>query len=113
MSYEDINEDYQVKCAPKFDYGTENTLSAFDIFKKLLGFDEDVRVPEAMRVIYSFPATVVFWSDGTKTVVRCGENDEYDEEKGIAMAFCEKVLGNKQRAHNFFKHCNEIAETQF
>lgn len=42
------------------------------------------------NVIFNDPATIVFWSDGTKTVVKCCEDDEFDEEKGLAMAVCKK-----------------------
>lgn len=49
------------------------------------------------NVIFNDPATIVFWSDGTKTVVKCCEDDEFDEEKGLAMAVCKKVSGNDSK----------------
>lgn len=55
------------------------------------------------RVIYNGPATIIFWSDKTKTVVKCGENDEVDHEKGLAMAISKKVLGNQGNYFNEFK----------
>ena len=45
------------------------------------------------KVIFNNPATIVFWSDGTKTVVKCDERDEFDPEKGLAMAICKKHFG--------------------
>ena len=33
------------------------------------------------KVIFSNPATIVLWNDGTKTVVKCGENETFDEFK--------------------------------
>lgn len=60
-------------------------------------------VPEIERVIFNEPATIVFWNDGTKTVVKCMEGELFDEEKGIAMAFMKKLYGkgymNKIRRH--------------
>lgn len=55
-------------------------------------------------VIFNPPATIVFWTDNTKTVVKAdGEN--YDPEKGIAMAISKKMLGdNKYEYYNVFKH---------
>ena len=47
------------------------------------------------HVIINPPAIIVFWKDGTKTVVTCKEDDQFDEEKGLAMAITKKVLGNK------------------
>lgn len=62
-----------------------------------------VLVPEIKRVIFNGPATIVFWSDNTKTVVKCMEGELFDEEKGIAMAFMKKLYGkgymNKIRRH--------------
>lgn len=53
-------------------------------------------------VIFNPPATIVLWEDGTKTVVKCGENDSYDPEKGLAMCISKKVLGNKSNYYNTF-----------
>ena len=55
------------------------------------------------NVIFNPPATIVFWADNTKTVVKCGEHDEYDPEKGLAMAFTKKVLGNHGNYYNIFR----------
>lgn len=54
------------------------------------------------KVIFNAPATIVFWDDGTKTVVKC-ENEEYDPEKGLAMAIAKKTLGNQGNYYNQFK----------
>lgn len=51
-------------------------------------------VPEIERVIFNGPATIVFWSDNTKTIVKCMEGEFFDEEKGIAMAFMKKMYGS-------------------
>ena len=60
-------------------------------------------VPEIKKVIFKDPATIMLWSDGTKTVVKCGENDVYDPKKGLAMAIAKKALGNKGNYYNEFK----------
>ena len=56
--------------------------------------DEDM-MPRIKKVIFNDPATIVFWKDGTKTVVKCGDGDIFDPEKGLAMAIAKKALGNK------------------
>lgn len=53
-------------------------------------------------VIFNDPATIVFWSDGTKTVVKA-ENEPFDREKGLAMAIAKKFLGNKGNYFETFK----------
>lgn len=47
------------------------------------------------KVIFNNPATIVLWNDGTKTVVKCCSCELFDPEKGLAMAFAKKMLGNK------------------
>lgn len=49
------------------------------------------------RIIFNEPATIVFWEDGTKTIVKAMENDEYDPEVGFAMAYCKKIFGSDYR----------------
>lgn len=50
-------------------------------------------------VIFNPPATIVFWEDGTKTVVK-DQGEGYDPEKGLAMAISKKALGNQG---NYYK----------
>lgn len=54
-------------------------------------------------VIFNAPATIVFWSDGTKTVVKSGDYDVYDPEKGLSMAIAKKALGNEGNYYEVFK----------
>lgn len=59
--------------------------------------------PEIKNVIFNDPATIVFWTDGTKTVVKCQEDDVFDPEKGLTMAIAKKVYGNKGHYCNVIK----------
>ena len=54
-------------------------------------------------VIFSDPATVVFWDDNTKTVVKTRGGEKYDKEKGLAMAIIKKIAGNTSNYYNIFK----------
>lgn len=58
---------------------------------------------EIKDVIFNYPATIVLWADGTKTVVKCQADDEFDPEKGLAMAIAKKALGNKGNYCNVIK----------
>lgn len=55
------------------------------------------------KVIFNDPCTIILWSDKTKTIVKCGEDEEYDSEKGMAMAISKKFLGNKGNYYETFK----------
>lgn len=45
------------------------------------------------EIIYHDAATIVYWTDGTKTVVKCNENDEYSEYAGFVAAVAKKMYG--------------------
>lgn len=64
---------------------------------------QDDLTARIVKVIFNDQATIVLWDDGTKTVVKCGENDFYDPEKGLALAISKKALGNKGNYYNTFK----------
>lgn len=67
-------------------------------------FKEPNRViPSIKKVIFNDPATIVFWEDGSKTVVKCQDGDIYDPEKGLAMAISKKALGNQGNYCEVFK----------
>lgn len=62
--------------------------------------------PSIKNVIFNPPATIVFWSDNTKTVVKCDTTlEQYNPEHGLAMAISKKLLGdNKYEYYNTFLH---------
>lgn len=48
------------------------------------------------QVIFNPPATIILWDNGTKTVVKCCEGDEYDAEKGFYAAYLKGMIGDKK-----------------
>ena len=52
------------------------------------------------NVIFSGPCTIVQWTDGDKTIVRC-ENENFDKEKGLAMAIVKKLFGTNESKSNY------------
>lgn len=55
------------------------------------------------KVIFNDPATIVFWRDGTKTVVKVQNGEKYDKMTGLAMAISKKHFGNKGNYYNEFR----------
>jgi hypothetical protein len=55
------------------------------------------------NVIFNDPATIVFWNDGTKTVVKFGKDDTFDPEKGLAMAISKYFFDNAGYFNDVFK----------
>lgn len=85
-----IDEEYEIGCLPVY---TITAYGAKDC--KNLSI-----VPKPARVIFHNPATVIYWEDGTKTVVKCQPGDTYDKEKGVALCYMKKILGNMPREFN-------------
>lgn len=48
------------------------------------------------KVEFNGPATIIFWEDDTKTVVKNYDSSEYDREKGILYAVLKKLATKKE-----------------
>ena len=56
-------------------------------------------IPNIKNVIFNAPATIVFWSDGSKTVVKCMDEDTYSKDVGLAMCFMKKMFEADDRTY--------------
>ena len=83
------------------EYYYNDVVSPRDFINSIYGMSYS-HIPEIKNVIFNNPATIVFWEDGTKTVVKCQDGDEFDPEKGLAMAIVKKAYGNKG------SYCNKM-----
>jgi len=76
-----------------------------DVLKGLPSLNNSTAIKE---VIFHDPATIVYWEDGTKTVVKC-QGEEFDKEKGLLAAIAKKVYGNKGNFNNIIKkYCETV-----
>ena len=91
-----LNSNFEVN---KYCYN--DVIATLDFINSIYGINSS-RIPEIKNVIFNNPATIVFWKDGTKTVVKCQDGDEFDPEKGLAMAIAKKAYGNKG------SYCNKL-----
>lgn len=69
---------------------------------RIMGFDEkdklsDYKLPKIEDVIFSEPATIIKWADGTKTVVKCEDGDTYNKFYGFVCCIAKKIYGNNSR----------------
>jgi len=64
--------------------------------------------PEPESIIYNAPRTIVNWTDGTKTVVKCKEGEPFDKYTGFLAALAKKVYGG----HNPYKRFIANAQVQ-
>lgn len=63
-------------------------------------------IPDIDRVVFSGPATIVFWEDGTKTVVKCAKDQTCERYAGFIAACAKKMFGSTSRAKAIM---NELA----
>ena len=47
--------------------------------------------------------TVVLWNDNTRTILHCAPDEQFDREKGLALAYMKRYLGNKSNFNNVIK----------
>ena len=67
-----------------------------------IGKQVRISTPKIKDVIYNDPATIIFWTDETKTVVKSNGTEAYDPEKGLAMGICKKLLGTNKSQSNYY-----------
>ena len=61
------------------------------------------------RIIFSPPATIVFWKDGTKTVVKCADGEPFSEYNGFAAALLKKVFGSNSAVKKIIQRKKQYA----
>lgn len=52
---------------------------------------------DVKNIIFNPPATIVFWGDGTKTVVKTMSGESFDMYHGFTSAVAKKVYGSSTR----------------
>lgn len=97
-SWNDVSKDEFVE------YSKTDVDNTSHLWRNFMNYTYGRHLPSIKDVIFKNPATIVFWADGTKTVVHTQDGEPYDPEKGLAMAMCKKMLGNKRDYYHTFKH---------
>lgn len=71
-----------------------HSIDEFDIIKEMQKMKKSANKPVVnpiKKVIFNPPATIVFWKDGSKTVVKA-QGDVFNPETGLAMAISRHYL---------------------
>ena len=58
------------------------------------------------KILYNGPATIVYWADGEKTVVKCMEGDTFDPMAGFCAALAKRVYGSSGAVKQIIKASN-------
>lgn len=84
-----------------------NKLSDFTLTGKIKSIEDapiTICVSDIEKVIFNFPATVVYFTDGDKVVVKITDDDEFQPEVGLAMAIVKKMFGSRGAYKKFIDH---------
>ena len=79
-------------------YGEPSELETREPYGKIVRGKNEM-LDKIKNVIFNEPATIVFWDDGTKTVVKA-EDEAFDPEKGLAMAIVKKTMADNHGYYN-------------
>lgn len=89
---------------PVYFHGINETKAVYDFWTT-----QFKTKPHIDHVKFNGPATIVFWKDGTKTVVKHDGIGRGDKRLGILYAFIRKIYGEGRPYHNIL---NEIEEAK-
>ena len=55
------------------------------------------------RIVYNPPATIVFWKDGTKTVVKCDPSEKFSKYHGFCAAVTKRLYITSSQINRIVK----------
>lgn len=72
-------------------------------------FSEDPFFNKPLKIIYNDPATIVFWRDGTKTVVKRMEKEKFNPYTAFCAALAKKIYGSNSAVNRIVNSgCNQL-----
>ena len=97
FDYIDINphKKFGVEMADQYETSGVNV---FVYYPNLLNGFITKFLPKPKKVYFKNPYTIVIWEDDTKTIVKCGSDDEYDKLTGYLLCYFKRINGNDSSA---------------
>jgi hypothetical protein len=65
------------------------------------------------KIIYCCPATICFFPDGTKTIAKCAEDEEFDKEEGVMACIMKKLFASRTQFKKLVYEGYENGEAMF
>ena len=78
------------------------------IVKGLINGLYGVQIPIVKRILVSGPCTIVFWLDGSKTIVRCKAGTKHSVYQAFTAALAKKIYGSNSQVNKIVKRNTEI-----
>lgn len=67
-------------------------------------------LPDVKMIRHNGRATIVFWEDGTKTVVRCGDGEAMNDYTAFTAAVCKKLFGSTTKVQKIVREKDEVEQ---
>ena len=67
-----------------------------------------IEMPFPVKIIKQGPATIIFWRDGTKTVVKRAEGEPDDDYAAFTAAVAKKVYGSGNKIKSMLRRTETI-----
>lgn len=80
----------------------------FQLWLKEISKSINVKKLSPERILKSGTATIVFWSDGTKTIVKRSSDEPEDEYIAFTAALAKKVFGSNNAIKKIIKTRTEV-----
>lgn len=71
---------------------------------------QEAHVLEVKKIIKNGPATIVFWTDGTKTIVKLQDGDQDGIYAAFTAALAKKVFGSTSKVRKIMKKALKESE---
>lgn len=96
----------------KFDCDDQPLRNKDGIIGKFKGYPV-MGIPAPTRIIFNKPYTIVMFADGTKQIVKCPDDVEYNEYEGFVSALAVKMFGTNSHLKKFiFQHMDKPKENK-
>lgn len=108
--YEKALEEYKGWAESRSSFWLSDSLVSCDS-TLMIGGDKGIApsakpIPEGLdpiKIIVNGPATIVFWRDGTKTVVKCAKGESWDIYNAFTAALTIKIFGSNSKIKKILK----------
>lgn len=82
----------------------DGSVYSLDALKKLTGGTDYMKKIDVEKIIFNGPKTIVFWTDGTKTIVSINCNEVgFDPEDAFRAAYTKKMFGTNSKIKRIIK----------
>ena len=86
---------------------------SLDFLNKFTGGTDEMKKIDVEKIIFNEFKTIVFWNDGTKTIVSMSQEErDFDPEDAFRAAYTKKMFGTNSKIKRIIKEKSNIEQHQ-